>query len=959
MSLDFVVGLMESEWAAADRYNTREGARAKRAEDYPEDLLNILLIEHEDVLERSQLIQAYGSVADTFLYDYPRKPALINNDNAPNQYLLRAHQWDLTALCLSGGGIRSAAFALGVLQGLAKHQLLHKFDRLSTVSGGGYIGSWLTTWVQRKGYDTVSKEIQSDRSAGRQSPLVHLSRYSRYLAPRAGLFSTDALSLATLYLRNLLLNWLVLLPVLVLGILAIKVLAVVSWSIPAGWTGMLVALAMMFVGLALFDSLLQRPGWEARGKSVLPFAATELVPMLLGAICATMAALAGYSVQMRPISWSSLTISYATAGSILAALAWLFAFYFASLSPDPKHTASVATDIAKAAKRGALAKHVVMAAIAFICSGAIVGVALATILHLAVTGRPSDYVTLTFITLGPTLVLFALFVGELLYTGLTSYSPWGDAEREWLARSGGRHAFTAATWALSVGTVLFGPLAIFKIQQELPGFGTPSILASGSFAGLVIALLGKTPRTVAIVKDTVHKTLADYSIATILAIAVPVFAIFVASLISWAIDIAGGAKHLVPSSIEPFDSWPWKHFVWITFFSLIVGALFSLVVNINRFSLHGVYRNRLVRTFLGASNFDREPNPETDFDDRDNISLHELWPQTSLLRDTPPQLLYINMSLNILRGRELAWQERKALPFVATARYVGSGNLPWVDCKDVQRIGGFRKAREYARGRKTDPNAKGLSLGTAMALSGAAASPNMGYHSSPALSLLLTMLNVRLGGWFANPGPAGAARIHRSGPTIAVWPLIEEALGLTSEERSYVYLSDGGHFENLGAYEMLRRRCHYIVISDAGCDGDYIFEDLGNLERKASIDLGVQLKFHGLERLRCRIKSQSPNDPIGVVADIIYPELPKHPGKLLYIKPGYHGGEPPSVRSYGELHRDFPHESTRDQFFGEIQFEAYRALGEHSIEKLIGNKSFQADSSIASFIAAVEDNLGS
>ena len=90
---------------------------------------------------------------------------------------------------------------------------------------------------------------------------------------------------------------------------------------------------------------------------------------------------------------------------------------------------------------------------------------------------------------------------------------------------------------------------------------------------------------------------------------------------------------------------------------------------------------------------------------------------------------------------------------------------------------------------------------------GAAANPNMGYHSSPLVSLLMTMLNVRLGWWLGNPGEAGENTWKRNGPPRAAFPIIMEAFGLTNENRPYVNLSDGGHFENLGLYEMVRRRC--------------------------------------------------------------------------------------------------------------------------------------------------------
>jgi hypothetical protein len=108
---------------------------------------------------------------------------------------------------------------------------------------------------------------------------------------------------------------------------------------------------------------------------------------------------------------------------------------------------------------------------------------------------------------------------------------------------------------------------------------------------------------------------------------------------------------------------------------------------------------------------------------------------------------------------------------------------------------------------------------------------------------------------------------------------------------------------------MIRRRCHFIVVSDAGCDPKCSLEDLGNLVRKVSVDFGVKIDF--AERLTLAARQTPPvSGSCGAVADIIYPERPAQPGKLLYIKPGFHGTEPASARSYGLMHPDFPHEPT-------------------------------------------------
>jgi hypothetical protein len=227
-----------------------------------------------------------------------------------------------------------------------------------------------------------------------------------------------------------------------------------------------------------------------------------------------------------------------------------------------------------------------------------------------------------------------------------------------------------------------------------------------------------------------------------------------------------------------------------------------------------------------------------------------------------------------------------------------------------------------------------------MAISGAAASPNMGYNSSPALAFLMTMFNVRLGWWLGNPEKN--EKIYGSeGPRLAIQPLFAEMFGLTDDDSTYVYLSDGGHFENLGLYEMVRRRCRHIVVSDGGCDPKFEFEDLGNAVRKISLDLGVTITFLGVSTLKSRLEEdreaqccgresgsfKEDDTPLSAIGIIDYGTGQE--GVILYVKAAYHRGivKNVGVRSYAMANSDFPHQSTSDQFFSESQFESYRALG--------------------------------
>src|SRR6185295_19730987 len=210
-----------------------------------------------------------------------------------------------------------------------------------------------------------------------------------------------------------------------------------------------------------------------------------------------------------------------------------------------------------------------------------------------------------------------------------------------------------------------------------------------------------------------------------------------------------------------------------------VAALSWTRVNINRFSIHALYRNRLIRGYLGASNPHRTPNPFTGFDDADNVRMASLWSKN---RTTWQPFHVVNIALNVVASGRLAWQERKAEPFTATPLHCGTATFSGTTAHSL----GYRPTSDYG---STDG---GLTLGTALAISGAAASPNMGYHSSPMVSLLLALFNVRLGWWLGNPGAPGEKSYQTEGPKIAIVPFVFEMFGQTTDTRRYVYLSDGG-----------------------------------------------------------------------------------------------------------------------------------------------------------------------
>ena len=459
------------------------------------------------------------------------------------------------------------------------------------------------------------------------------------------------------------------------------------------------------------------------------------------------------------------------------------------------------------------------------------------------------------LTIGAPLILCSLVCSLYAFLGLSCYRPQSDADREWLGRAGGWMLVAAAGWfALSLLT--FGAFLLWNRYgySALHALINGSIIPISGISGLVTALLskGKLTRT----PTTGTESIWTQSAEIVLAVAAPLFIAGLIFLLSVGIDKLLLGKLLFQDfSMMSGAGGHDQNFqtVWTQFLSplllglvafAVVGLCTSYFININRFSLHAFYRNRLIRAFLGASR-DRKPDLFTGFDPLDNPRMHTLWPDKAGKGWRPFHV--INLTLNLVSGKRLSWQERKAAPFTVSPLHCGTGSTGEQGASADS--GAYRSSKEYGAG---------ISLGTAMAISGAAVSPNMGYHSSPSVTFLMSMLNVRLGWWLGNPTFERGRPYENDGPTWSLVPLLQEALGLTTDERKYIYLSDGGHFENLGLFEMIRRRCRLILVIDAGCDADFSFEDLANAVRRISVDLGVAIKFYDLERLQKRVDGAVP-----------------------------------------------------------------------------------------------------
>jgi len=402
----------------------------------------------------------------------------------------------------------------------------------------------------------------------------------------------------------------------------------------------------------------------------------------------------------------------------------------------------------------------------------------------------------------------------------------------------------------------------------------------------------------------------------------------------------------------------WLVGIWIVLLGAALGL--SWRVDVNDFSLHHFYRNRLVRCYLGASNPERHAEPFTGFDPSDDFSL------CSFADDYPGPYPILNAALNITGGEELGYATRRAKSFAFTPLHSGyvigaAGKHNHRFTRDHAFKPSYARTEQgrAQRGKGKLPSESGITLGTAMAISGAAASPNMGYHTSPATAFFMALFDVRLGWWMGNSRYAD--RWASTGPTMGFGYLFSELIGQADEKKRYVYLSDGGHFENLAVYELIRRRCRLIVAGDGDADSAYAFSDLLGLIEKARTDFGARIE---IDFASIRPAEGSRECPKNFVVGTIYydPNNCKDVGTLILVKASMPmraaGGANPADRklpddvwNYYEKHSTFPHQTTADQWFDELQFESYRALGEYigchasrQIEKAIQNSLEYSDS---------------
>lgn len=888
---------------------------------------------------------------------FPRELAIVEKargkrrpktGSLPDTSSLPLHQ-DIIGLAFSGGGIRSATFNLGVIQALARHRLLRLMDYLSTVSGGGYIGSWLSSWA----YSVSRQPNSGENHIGQIEEILNskpqkigdlsephqvhfLRKYSNYLTPRLGILSGDTLAFVATYLRNLLQNEAILISLL-LSILLIPQAMGLIFRLPVGkWGPLIVAgvacLLLIFVLYKIGKNMTS--GTPDSSHTVIKLV---VVPLFVFSVLMT--------YLMWKIEWRGIFSNFAARNGVPGEV-WVVLGIAAVYSA----IWAIAACFVKPDHRDAPYLRWAPALWA-LPSGFIGGLAVLLLFAIMEFWRKGGSSGVWYlITFGIPLVTLTVLMVGVFHIGLIGRT-FQDALREWWARFGGEVMGIAACWFLLSLVTRFVPIwldlaedYIFRasahpIRSVLSALGITGGVTgwiSATLKGLADARSSKTgPLPAAGGQDNANSSLqgtADLAAR----VAPPIFAAGLLIALSCALYV------LVPVETHPVShggaelTTSLYKVLAICLVLFGVSRFFGYRVDVNEFSLHTAYRNRLVRCYLGATHEGRRPQPFTGFDENDNIFL-------ACLKDLGVPFHILNATLNVVKGKELALQARKARSFTFTPLYSGFdyseeesvSKMPdSVKTQDAQvtndpqviKPGSYRLTQNCSF-RSVYPGAR---LGTAMAISGAAASPNMGHYTTGAVSFLLAIFSVRLGWWMGNP------RIKKEWesayPRSSWRALLNELTGNTSDDQKEVYLSDGGHFDNLGVYELVRRRCRVIIACDAGADRSRACGDLASVIEKCRVDFDTEIVMQGLEDISPTSTPVFPGDATLQISKspfalgtISYPDGTA--GRLIYVKPSLSAELPQDVLAYARLHPDFPHQSTLDQFFDEAQFESYRALG--------------------------------
>jgi len=340
-----------------------------------------------------------------------------------------------------------------------------------------------------------------------------------------------------------------------------------------------------------------------------------------------------------------------------------------------------------------------------------------------------------------------------------------------------------------------------------------------------------------------------------------------------------------------------------SFLAFLCSWVIAVAADINHVSMHRFYRNRLLETYMPYKLSRSQPLVD-EGKNREKISSQDS--DLCMVCDIPQTAApypIINTNVQTPGSRNPKLRERGGDSFIFTPLYSGSEATGYIPSKDYQ--------------------AK-MTLATAMAISGAAVDPNTYATRSRPLSFLMTLLNIRLGYWICNPAHNNSTRgfLLRHPAWHAIF--IEMLGSGLHEKRRNIHLSDGGHFENLGLYELIKRRCRYIIVCDATADPNYQFSDLGKVVEKVRVDFGAKIGL-AVTQLIPAERSNKISPTACVTGTITYDD--DETADLIYLCTTLIDKLPEDIYAYQRKNSTFPDQGTENQFFDEHQFEAYRELG--------------------------------
>ncbi len=903
----------------------------------------------------------------------------------------------LVGLAFSGGGIRSATFGLGVLEALKAKGLLKKIDYLSTVSGGGYIGAWLSANCKRAA-DRIEKQKKENNpkvepgwlhpDADWKESIQHLRRYSNYLSPNLSLLSADTWSIATIWLRNTLLVQLMIILTIACLLLVPRILFSLfkAYSENAGWnygTIILLFIGAFGIGINLWWLVTSTNNNEKNNRNP-----KSLITSQLGVQISSVFPLIVASLGYTGILCEQVRLWEQDANNIFS-FGHIFNFIGADFSAIlVKNNIFITTLIIIylatvlhsfiSVYKCNFGRKLLISIFAPLPALGLLVVVFSTIMlffhNWSIVHENADWLAFVW---GSPAVLGSFSLAVVLLIGMQGRDS-SESVREWWSRFGAWLAIYAFACLVVAVAAVYGPLWSAWLYYDGPwqelGTGWLGTTLAGLLAGKSPATSGTDSKGVTTkLKEIVAKLTPFFFIAgLVVIISMILHLVIVVKLNDNNFEISrsallGDAKQsskqfdlqidekstindikenleatINKSKSEESPSQYNKHwelmnlanshidFIYVVLgFCLFCIAILGLRVSINEFSLNGFYRYRLARCYLGATRKpgERKPQRFTGFDDDDDLKMAELLDA----QKTPAGPLHIvNCALNLGGSSDLSLHTRHSANFTLTPFTCGSHY-------EVKKPNGTKNySIDYIKTETYGGRVKQPTLGQAISVSGAAASPNMGYHTSAPVAFLMTLFNARLGWWFPNPGKSSC---QQPSPTFSLWYLLKELFGFANEKSMYLAISDGGHFENMAAYELVKRRCRVIIISDGECDPKLQFEGLATLIRMCEVDNLVK-------EIEIDVRSIHPESESGwsrsrcAIGKIIYGkdefgnEIPD--GYLIYLKASMNGHEDTAIMQYKSIHPDFPHETTSDQFYAEDQFESYRCLGKDVAGQLFG-----------------------